>query len=82
MNCVLEEQLFGAVQEKNTVHYEQDNNVTADQSNPPTPKEKKEANDTSYDESSSGMVQPAAVPSAGSQLQTRGTCHDQFFGCG
>ena len=28
------------------------------------------------------MVQPAALPSGGSQLQRRGTCHDQGFGCG
>ena len=37
--------------------------------NPPTPQEKKEANESSYEVSSVGMVQPAALPSASSHLK-------------
>ena len=41
-----EEQHFLAVQEKNIRHEEKVTDVTADHSNPPTPQEKKEANET------------------------------------
>ena len=44
--CCSEEQHFLAVQEKNILHEEKVNNVTADHSNPPTPQEKKEAHET------------------------------------
>ena len=44
--CCSEEQHFPAVQEKNISHEEKVNKVTADHSNPPTPQEKKEANET------------------------------------
>ena len=77
-----ESQHCTAVLEKNLEHEDAVRDVCADHSNPPTLQEKKEENETRVKYPQFGMVQPAALPSAGSQLLRRGTCHDQGYGCG
>ena len=71
-----EDQHSLAVEDKNILHDEKNNDATADHSKP-TNAARKEANERSYEVSSVGMVQPAALPSASSQLQGRGACHDE-----